>query len=150
MAKFSPDEALSVIAVQQVINDWAYDLDFYGNEHVGGLITEDVSYNVAGSVKQGRAAVVGFYADRRRDLQAKFGDAQPVMRHINTNFRCKFARPDQAEVTFHLVFWTTEVPGFNPADIIAVADVQMTIRRGSDGDWKIAHFDSTQPLKRVG
>lgn len=147
MAKFSSDEALAVVSIQQLINDWAYDLDFHGNLHVGRVVTDDVAYNVGGALRKGRAAVETFYAERRERLK-RSGQSDVVMRHVNTNFRASFVSPDEAEVTFTLVFWTTEVPGFNPADVIAVADVWMTCRRGKDGDWKIAKFDSTQPLKR--
>jgi SnoaL-like domain len=147
MAKFSSDEALAVVSVQQLVNDWAYDLDFNGNANVGGLVTADVTYNVAGALRQGRAAVEAFYADRREKLKSA-GQPQPVIRHVNTNFRTTFVGLSEVELTFSLVFFSTEVPGFNPADVIAVADVWMTCRRGSDGDWKIAKFDSAQPLKR--
>jgi hypothetical protein len=148
MAKFSMEETMAVVAAQQVINDWAYDLDFHGNAHVGNFITDDISYNVGGSVRQGRAAVEAFYAGRREQIKAKGGPA-PVMRHVNTNFRASSVSADEVSVTFSLVFWSTEVPGLNPADVVAVADVWMTVRRGKDGDWKISKFDSTQPLKRV-
>lgn len=147
MAKFSSDEALAVVAVQQLINDWAYDLDFHANLHVGNVVTDDVAYNVGGALRQGRAAVEGFYADRREKLKNS-ADSNPVIRHINTNFRTSFVSRDEVKVTFSLLFYSTEVKGFNPTDVIAVADVWMTCRRGSDGDWKIAKFDSTQPLKR--
>jgi hypothetical protein len=147
MAKFSSDEALAVVTVQQLVNDWAYDLDFHGNANVGGLVTDDVAYNVSGALRQGRAAVEAFYADRRERLKSS-GQSLPVVRHVNTNFRTTFVNHGEVEVTFSLVYFSTEVPGFNPADVIAVADVWMTCRRGRDGDWKIAKFDSTQPLKR--
>ena len=149
MAKFNIEETVARAAIEQLVNDWAYDLDFHGNAHVGSLVTEDVVYNVAGAARLGRAAVEAFYAERHQFLKNS-GKPYPVMRHINTNFRTSFVSPDEAETFFELIFWTTEVEGFNPADIIAVADVWMTMRRGSDGDWKIAKFDSTQPLKRVG
>jgi SnoaL-like domain len=135
--------------VQQLINDWAYDLDFHDNINVGKVITDDVSYNVGGAVRKGRAAVEAFYAERREKIKSS-GGPRPTIRHVNTNFRTSFVSPSEVTVTFSLVYWTNEVPGLNPADVVAVADVWMTCRRGSDGDWKIAKFDSTQPLKRIG
>lgn len=149
MAKFDMEQTMAVVAVQQLINDWAYDLDFHDNANVGRVITDDVSYNVGGALREGRAAVEAFYGSRRETLKASTG-SRPVMRHVNTNFRTSFVSADEVSVTFSLVFWTTEVPGLNPTDVVAVADVWMTCRRGTDGDWKIAKFDSSQPLKRVG
>jgi SnoaL-like domain len=148
MAKFDLEQTMAVVAVQQLINDWAHDLDFHDNANVGEVVTDDVSYNVGGALRQGRAAVEAFYAARRETLRTS--SKRPVMRHVNTNFRTTFVSSDEVLVTFTLVFWTTEVPNLNPADVVAVADVRMTCRRCSDGHWRIAKFDSEQPLKRVG
>lgn len=146
MAKFTTEQATAAVAIQQLINDWAYDLDFHDNIHVGDVITDDVSYNVGGTVRKGKAEVEAFDAARREKIK----NNRPTIRHINTNFRVTFKTADEAEVFFELVFWSTEVPGLNPADVVAVADVWMTCRRSKDGDWRICKFDSTQPLKRVG
>ncbi len=60
-----------------------------------------------------------------------------------------FKSATEASVTFHLAFWTTEIKGYNPADVIAIADVMMDVQADADGDWKISKFDSGQPLKRM-
>jgi hypothetical protein len=39
--------------------------------------------------------------------------------------------------------------GLNHADPAAVADVRMNCRRDSDGEWRIAMFDSNQTFRRV-
>jgi ketosteroid isomerase-like protein len=148
MAKFDMEQTMAIAAVQQLINDWAYDLDFHDNDNIGGLVTDDISYNVGGAVRQGRAAVEAFYTARRETLDAT-GTPRPVMRHVNTNFRTSFVSANEVLVTFSLVYWTTETPELNPTDVVAVADVWMTCRRGSDGDWKIAKFDSTRSLTRL-
>ena len=57
---------------------------------------------------------------------------------------------DEVTITFSLLWWTTDFPNHNPADVAAVADVWMNCRHGKDGDWKISKFDSVQPLKRFG
>ncbi len=147
MAKFTVQQAADVLAVQQVINDWAYDLDLHNNEHVGDVITDDISYNIAGALRSGKAAVEAFYGERREMLAAK-GGTPPVMRHINSNFRVSFNTPDHVSVTFFLVFFSTEVVGFDPADVIAVADVWMDCKRDAEGEWRISKFDSMQPLIR--
>lgn len=145
MAKFTTEQATAAVAIQQLINDWAYDLDFNDNVNVGDVITDDVVYNVGGTARKGKKEVEAFYAARREKIKGN----RPTIRHINTNFRVTFKAADQAEVFFELVFWSTEVPGLNPADVVAVADVWMKVRVEKDGHWRIYDFDSTQPLKRV-
>ena len=149
MAKFDMEQTMAVVAVQQLLGDWVYELDFNNGTNIGNFVTDDVVYNVGGSPREGRAAVQAFYDDFFKQLTAD-GGPRPVLRHVNTNFRTSFLSADEVSVTFSLIFWSTAVPGLNPADVVAVADVWATCRRGSDGDWKIFRFDSTQPLRRVG
>jgi hypothetical protein len=147
MAKFDAEQTIAVASITQLLNDWAYELDINHNKNVRKNVTDDCEYNVAGSVKKGVAAVEGFYADRVKSITGA-GKPMPTVRHINSNYRFEFVSKDEVKTTFNLIYWANDIPGLNPADVVAVADVWMTCRRGADGDWKISKFDSTQPLKR--
>ena len=48
MAKFSMDQARAVVEVQQLINDWADELDIHNGLHMPSLVTEDCTYTVGG------------------------------------------------------------------------------------------------------
>jgi SnoaL-like domain len=147
MANFSNEQTMAVLSVQQLLADWAWDLDMHQCANVGKLVTEDVVYNVAGAARVGRKAVEDFY----RHEFAKFGTGPfPVMRHVISNFRTQFHDARRVSVTFHLIYWTTAATTPTPADIVAVADVHMDCTRASDDDWKISRFDSAQPLRRNG
>ena len=54
MAKFDMEQTMAVVAVQQLINDWAYDLDSHENANVGKVITDDVSFSMSeGLLREG-------------------------------------------------------------------------------------------------
>ena len=150
MAKFNVEQALTVAAVQQLINDWAHELDVHNGLHISGLVTEDCNYAVGGALRQGRAAIERFYQERLERLSAR-PEGLPTQRHTLSNLRVSFRTTNEVSITFTLVYFTTAgmVSGSNHADPAAVADVRMDCRRDDDGQWLIAMFDSNQTFRRV-
>jgi uncharacterized protein (TIGR02246 family) len=150
VAKFNLEQALVVAEVQQLINDWANELDGNNGLNIAGLVTEDCVYVVGGSSREGRSAVEKFYQERLARLSAQPGGL-PTQRHTLSNLRTTFHGSDAVSITFTLVYFTTAgmASGLNHADPAAVADVRMDCRRDSDGHWRIAKFDSNQTFKRV-
>jgi hypothetical protein len=150
LAKFTVEQAQTSAAVQQLINDWATELDINNGLNVSGLVTEDCNYSVGGTPRLGRAAVAGFYQERLKRLSAQ-PDGPPTQRHILSNLRLNFRNADQVSITFSLVYFTTAgmKSGLNHADPAAVADVRMDCRRDQAGEWLIAMFDSNQTFKRT-
>jgi ketosteroid isomerase-like protein len=144
------EQALAVAAVQQLINDWAYELDVHNGLHIAGLVTEDCIYVVRGAPRHGRAAVEKFYQERLESLSAQ-PQGVPTQRHTLSNLRVSFRSSGEVSITFTLVFFTTAgmASGLNHADPAAVADVRMDCRRDDDGQWRIAMFDSNQTFRRV-
>lgn len=150
MAKFSIEQAVARAEVQELINEWATELDLHNGLHIAGLVTEDCSYNVGGSPRQSRAEVEKFYKERLARLSAQ-PDGVPTQRHILSNLRVSFSSDTAASITFSLVYFTTAgmASKLNHADPAAVADVRMNVRRDADGQWRIAMFDSGQTFRRV-
>lgn len=150
MAKFNMEQALTVAAVQQLISDWAHELDVHNGLHISNLVTEDCLYTVGGAPRQGRAAVERFYRERLERLSAR-PEGVPTQRHTLSNLRVSFRTPNEVSITFSLVYFTTAgmASGLNHADPAAVADVRMDCRRDDDGQWLIAMFDSNQTFRRV-
>jgi uncharacterized protein (TIGR02246 family) len=150
VAKFTTEQAVTVVAVQQLINDWGFDLDIHNGANIADLVTEDCTYMGRGVPLQGRAAVVKFYKDRLEQLAATPAGV-PIHRHTLSNLRVQFRNADDVAITFSLVYYTTAgmASGTNHADPAAVADVRMDCRRDKDGEWRIAKFDSNQSFKRV-
>jgi ketosteroid isomerase-like protein len=150
VAKFNLEQAVAVVAVQQLINDWGYELDVNNGLHIAGLVTEDCVYVVGGATREGRPAVEKFYQERLERLSAR-PEGVPTQRHAISNLRVTFRSADEASITFTLIYFTTAgmASGANHADPAAVADVRMDCRRDGGGEWKIAKFDSNQTFRRV-
>ena len=146
MAKFSAEQAVSVLAIQQVINEWGDELDQNSGLKMteADVLTQDVRYFVGGEWREGLAATAQFYQDRWARLTT--GDGPPVMRHLHVNYRIRFTADDYAGVTFQLLFFAKvgDPPFVGYCDPLAVADVRMECRREPDGHWRIAMFDSGQ------
>jgi len=150
VAKFDMEQAVAVVAVQQLINDWAHELDIHNGQHITDLITEDCVYAVGGEPRQGHAAVAKFYQDRLARLAAQ-PEGVPIHRHALSGLRVDFRSADEVSISFGLVYFTTAgmASGVNHADPASVADVRMDCRREADGHWRIARFDSNQVFRRV-
>ena len=150
MTKLSMEQVQVVVEVQQLIHDWAYELDQHNGLQISDLVTEDCMYFVGGAQREGRAAVEKFYQERLARLSAQT-QGVPTQRHTLSNLRVSFGALDQVSITFSLVYFTTAgmASGLNHADPAAVADVRMDCRRDDDGHWRIAKFDSNQTFRRV-
>jgi hypothetical protein len=149
MARFDMEQTMAVVAIQQLINEWGYDLDVNEGLGVPKLITEDCAYVVRAELREGRAAVEKFYRTRLEELK-KTSAGPPLQRHVLSNLRVDFKGADEASIAFTLVYFTTAgmSSGAKHADPAAVADVRMDCRR-VDGDWLISAFDSGQSFVRV-
>ncbi|PEQ13133.1 hypothetical protein B2G71_09750 [Novosphingobium sp. PC22D] len=150
MAKFSMQEVASVAEIQQLINDWVYELDFNHGLSMDTIVTEDCVYTMHSGTRTGRDAIVEAYRQRAERLTAG-GEAMPPMRHLNANLRVEFRDPDHAAITFGMAFYTAEgnPAGARHTDASAIADVWMECRREDDGHWRISRFESDQPFVRL-
>jgi uncharacterized protein (TIGR02246 family) len=150
LSKFTPEQAVSYVEIQQLINEWSYELDVHNGTNIASLITEDCSYLVRGGVRTGRDTIAGFYKERLETLGAS-PEGVPTHRHVLANLRVKFNSANEAAIAFSLVYFTTAgmKSGTDHADPASTADVRMDVRRGADGEWKIAKFDSNQTFRRV-
>ncbi len=146
MAHLSQQNAIDWVSVQQLINDWAYELDANEGLAIGDLVTENCHYVVRAVPRTSRADVEAFYRARL----GEFPDGPPTQRHVVSNIRVAFDGEVAAKVTFTLVYFTTAIAaaGADPADPCAVADVWMDVARAADGRWRIARFDSNQVIVR--
>ncbi|HEX7856318.1 MAG TPA: nuclear transport factor 2 family protein [Sphingobium sp.] len=150
MAKFDMEQTMAVAAIQQLINDWAYDLDVNNGLSIRDLVTEDCTYAVGPAPREGREEVGAFYAARMERLTAQGGDF-PVQRHLLSNLRVSFHAVDAASITFNLLYFSNAgmAAGVSHPDPVAVADVRMDCRRTAEGHWAIATFDSAQCFRRT-
>lgn len=149
MAKFTPAQVHSVVEINQLINDWAVEMDIANGATMGELVTPDVSYTLRGGERIGREAVIEFYKTRLEELAATPAGV-PDHRHGLVNLRVNFRSEDDAAITFSLIYFSSMVKqmGSDLADPFSYADVFMDVRREGDGHWRIARFDSKPAFVR--
>lgn len=150
MARFTAEQARAVVEIQQLINDWGYELDLNNGQNIADLVTEDCTYVVGGTDRVGRPEVIKFYADRKARLAAT-PEGVPIHRHALSNLRVAFDSDSEAAITFNLIYFSTlgMASGADHADPASYADVRMKVRRDADGHWRILRFDSNQAFRRV-
>lgn len=150
MAKFSAEQAIAYVAIQQLINDWADELDINNGLKMGPHVTESCHYVVRGVPRLTRDEVVEFYKGRLAELEATPAGVWEH-RHILSNLRVDFRNDDHAAIEFKLVYFMSAgaTPGVEHSDPAAVADVWMEVRREGDEHWRISRFDSNQHFRRV-
>lgn len=151
MAMFEPAQAIDLLAISQLINVWAKELDDNNGVGVGPMVTQDCAYSVPGSSYQGRAQVVKYYEDRLASLEAS-PTGLPVHRHVISNLCIDFMASDKANVSFVMTYYTalSSLAGSSPADPALVGDGDMIVQREADGHWRIAHLDTEAILVRAG
>ena len=146
MAKFDANQAADVLAMHQLVNDWAIEMDVHNGANMGALMTDDCQYVVRAQLRTSRAEVVAFYKERL----ASFHDGAPIHRHALVNHRVSFSGADTARIEFSLIYFSTMGSEAGTAETkpFSYADVWMDCRRESDGHWRIASFDSTPVFVR--
>lgn len=150
MAKFDASQAADVLAVQQVIHEWASELDVNNGVEIAQYLTDDCRYTVRGGQRTSSAAVTEFYKGRIAEFEAT-PDGVPIHRHALSNMRVYFNGPNEATAQFGLVYFSAVVKGLGAdiADPFSFADVSMDCRRCADGHWRISRFDSQRVFVRT-
>ncbi|MDE2597540.1 MAG: nuclear transport factor 2 family protein [Sphingomonadales bacterium] len=149
MARFTPEQVHSIVEINQLISDWAVEMDIANGTGMADLLTDDVNYTVRGIARIGKAEVVKFYEGRLAELGATPAGV-PVHRHALCNLRVAFRSAGDAGITFSLIYFTEMVKGLGAdcADPFSYADVVMDVRREGDGHWRISRFDSVPTFVR--
>jgi hypothetical protein len=144
MPRYTTDNMLDVLEIQQVILDWAHDLDINGGFKVAELCTADCSYAVGGRYQKGRAEILKFYTDRAERIRTQQKDGVRTQRHSLTNIRVALKDQHHATVRFLVVNYSAEgkPPAMDLKGPTIVADSHMECRRDTDGEWRIELFDS--------
>lgn len=149
MRKFTPEQMLAAFELQQMLYDFAYELD-HGAKDVGRFYAEDGAFRTGGINIEGRAALQGFYDKRNENVKKYQKGGERTGRHIFTNVRVVFDEADAAKATIH--FTNMNFAGEGPAPVqglgspSAIADGVMECSRGSDGHWLFTLFAPKQAL----
>ena len=116
--------------IEALSAEFAYLIDHDLSERVAGLFTPEGSYGVQGGKRSmGRTEIRAAYAARAaRGLR--------TARHVFTNLRLIFQRPDLVRATSILTLFADDGPPPRPAEVNMVADYDDVIVRNLDGIWQ--------------
>lgn len=150
MRKFTADQMLAAFELEQMLYDFATEIDLNGAADVGRFYAEDGAFRTGGVNAEGAAGVQAFYDTRNANVKKYQKDGQRTGRHIFTNVRVVFDEADANKATMY--FTNLNYAGEGPAPVqglgapSALADGVMECRRGSDGHWLFTLFAPKQAL----
>lgn len=149
MRKFTPDQMLAAFELEQLLYDFAYEID-HGAKNVGQFYAEDGAFRTGGVAAEGPAGVQAFYDNRNAAVKQHQKGGERTGRHVFTNVRVVFDESDANKATMY--FTNINYAGEGPAPVqglgspSAIADGLMECRRGSDGHWAFTLFAPKQAL----
>lgn len=150
MRKFTAEQMLAAFELEQMLYDFAYEIDLNGAKDVGRFYTEDGAFRTGGVNVEGRAALQGFYDTRNENVKKYQKDGERTGRHIFTNVRVVFdeADPDKATLTFTNTNFAGEgkAPVQGLGSPSAIADGLFECQRQADGHWLFTLFAPKQAL----
>jgi hypothetical protein len=150
MRKFTAEQMADAFELEQMLYDFAYEIDLNGAKDVGRFYTEDGAFRTGGVDIQGRAALQGFYDNRNAAVKQYQKGGERTGRHIFTNVRAVFDEADATKAT--LTFTNINFAGEGPAPVqglgspSAIADGVFECQRQADGHWLFTLFAPKQAL----
>ena len=144
MTNLIPETALIVMQLQQLLMEFAHELDFNSGLNMGEFYTEDGTFILRDCVYRGRGAIIKFYKDNAARVIAEEKDGVRTERHSFVNIRASVE--DSNHATLHFISLNYSAGGRPPVPSLtgprSVIDCQMKCRRGTDGRWCIAEFSN--------
>jgi hypothetical protein len=145
MRKFDQETAIIALELQQIVADFAHEIDTNGGLNIADFYAADGEFSVGDYTHKGHAAINKFYADRAQRIPASHKDGIRVSVHTFLNMRVVVADKNNASVFFTNVNYAGEghppvMGAINPA---MVTDCRMVFRREADDQWRIVLFGGT-------
>lgn len=148
MRKFTTDQMLTAYQLEQLLYDFAQELDLNNGENAGQFYTEDAAFITGAGPIEGRAAIQGFYNKRNENVAKYQKDGHRTGRHTFLNVRVHVHDAHNATLYFTNVNYAGEgkppVSGLQGPS--AVADCRMECKRQTDGNWLFSEFAPFQAL----
>ncbi|HET8882591.1 MAG TPA: nuclear transport factor 2 family protein [Solimonas sp.] len=145
MARFDRESALIAIELQQLVAEFAHEIDSNDGLDLARFYTADGVFFVGDTQYQGHAAINKFYSDRLERIPALHKDGIRVGAHTFLNLRTEVRDPHNASVFFTNVSYAGEGKPPVRATITPamITTCRMDFRLEADGQWRIASFTGT-------
>lgn len=147
MPRFTPETAVIALELQQLVAEFANDLDFNDGLNIWSFYAEDGEFAVGDFTYKGQAAIRKFYSDRKERMLPSLKDGIRVAAHTFLNLRVAVEGRDRGVVHFTNVNYGGEgkPPQLGTITPAMVTACRMDFRREADGEWRITRF-SGSPL----
>jgi ketosteroid isomerase-like protein len=143
MRKFNSDTAVIAVELQQMISEFAHEIDTNDGRGITDFYIEDGVFAVGDFTRTGHAEIRKFYADGAERARARSKDGVRVRRHTYVNHRVEVQDKDNATIHFINVHYAGEgkPPLMGAISPAMVTECRMVCRRCEDGLWRIVVFD---------
>ncbi len=143
MDSLTSDAALISVQLQQLLMEFAHELDINKGHDIGQFYAEDGAFLVGNHAYRGRDQIQSFYRDRPTRTDAEQAGVR-TGRHLYVNQRVAVQDDGHATLYFMCVHYaaagTPPIPGLTGPAV--VADCRMTFRRDAARNWRIVEFSS--------
>ena len=142
MTSYSEKQASDVIALQQLISEYCYELDLTGGINAFRFFTDDGCLKVGTMAFSGHDEMKSFYQGFLEQVAESEPTGKRTTRHIFTNVRIDFEGAENAVVNFIVMnFSSGGVPPIQGATSpTIVSDVQCRCKKNNESVWLIAEF----------
>ena len=137
MRKCDRESAIMVIELQQLIAEFAHEIDFNSGRNITDFYTEDGTFAVGDYTHRGHAAIRKFYAEREQRIPGQHKDGIRVAVHTFLNPRVEVQDKDNATIFFTNVNYAGEG---HPPVLGTIQPAMVTVCRMV---WRIAWFSGT-------
>ena len=138
------ETALITMQLQQLLMEFAHELDLNDGLKMGEFYTKDGTFILRDSVYRGRSAIIKFYKDYAARVIAEEKDGVRTQRHSFVNIRASVEDSNHAALYFISLNYSAggRPPVPNLTGPRTLIDCHMKCRRGTAGRWRIAEFSN--------
>lgn len=144
MKTLSPDAAIIAMQLQQLLMQFAHELDTNDGREIAHFYADDGRYLVGNCVYEGQDEITKFYNDRAIRVAREEPEGVRTGRHTYVNPHVSVGEDDNATIYFICVYFSAggKAPILDCTGPTVIADCAMDFRRDSAGNWKIKEFRS--------
>ncbi|MDB5970394.1 MAG: hypothetical protein JWQ90_2844 [Hydrocarboniphaga sp.] len=142
MPQFDPESAAIAFQLQQLVSEFAHEIDSNNGLNIADLYTTDGVFFVGDTPYKGHEVITKFYTDRLARIPSQHKDGVRVGAHTFLNMRVAIKDKQNATVFFTNVSYAGE--GQPPVRMTItpamITRCHMDFRLEPDGQWRIAAF----------
>lgn len=148
MRKFDMEKLIIAYELEQLLYDFAAEMDINNYASIGDYYTEDAVFLAGPNRVEPREGIVQFYKTRNENVAKYQKDGARTGRHTFLNIRVIVDDANNAKIKFINVNYAGEgkAPVTGLVGPSMIADCVMTCRREADGNWRFSEFAPSSAL----